>query len=170
MTDPVSIIASTASIVDICIRLVRYLRDVHQAAATIEDDIKLLIREVDALNAVSSSIRKSFETNSASPPLSARTGNEQELWKHVGQNLEDCKGVAERLEGIVKEIYGKHGATVEGFRAAIVVSHRKRRKEGDLQQCRDQLVTYQNVLQILLQFINLYVFMRLLLLRILTVI
>jgi hypothetical protein len=157
MMDPISIIASTASIVDVCVRLARYLRDVHQAAVTIEDDIKSLIREVDALKSVSSSIQKTFEFNRPSPLSDARNETNEELWKHVKQNLENCKDVAERLEDIVKEVYGQHGPKIDSFRGAVVASHRKRRKKSDMRQCRDQLVTYQNVLPILLQFINMCV-------------
>lgn len=48
MADPFSIIAGTVSVADICIRVVKYLRDVQVAAATIEDDIAALIQEVPA--------------------------------------------------------------------------------------------------------------------------
>lgn len=155
MADPFSIVASTASIADICIRLVRYLKDVQKGAATIEDDIKGLIREVEALHAVSYAIEKTSKEHPSSPPAYSKDEHQEDLWKHVKRTLENCQTVTERLENIAKEIYGKSGPSVNSLRDAVVKSHRRRSKEAELRQCRDQLTTYQNGLQLLLASINL---------------
>ncbi|KAF2477702.1 uncharacterized protein BDR25DRAFT_275038 [Lindgomyces ingoldianus] len=156
MADPFSIVASTASIADICIRLVRYLKDVKKGAATIEDDITSLVQEVEALDAISTSIQQTFKEHPTSPTAYGQRDKSEDLWMHIKRTLQDCKALAKKLETIVQNIYGKSGPTVSGFRDAVAKSHRRRGKEGDLRQCRDQLATFQNVLQILLAFINLH--------------
>ncbi|KAF2197372.1 hypothetical protein GQ43DRAFT_484192 [Delitschia confertaspora ATCC 74209] len=156
MADPFSIVAGAASLVDICIRLTNYLRDVHKAAGTIGDDTDSLIHEVHALNTISSSIHQAFSAHLAANPWNGPSEKEADLWKHVSQTLQDCQGVARRLEAIVKDIYGKTGPTVQSFRDAVVKAHRRRNKEGDLRQCRDQLTMYHSGLQILLGSISIH--------------
>jgi len=154
MADPLSIIASTASIADICVRLASYLRNVQKATETIEDDIAALIHEVEALDAITISVQKSFKDDIFTNAGSEDPEKENHLWKHVRQTLSNCKSTTEGLETIVVELYGKTGPAVTGFRDAVIKSHRRKNKEGDLRNCRDQLATYQNVLQILLASIN----------------
>ena len=157
MADPLSVLASTASLVDICIRLVNYLRDVEKAVSTINEDIASLIREIEALNVISKSLQDAFKnkiSDDSDGEEDVKDEQNEESWKHVRRTLENCQVVAEKLEAIVKEMYGKSGPSVSGLRDSIGKAHRKRSRDGDVRQCRDQLATYQNVLQILLAFIN----------------
>ena len=158
MADPFSIVAGTATLAEICFRVVRYLRDIHTAAATIEDDIAALIHEVEALDAINNSIQETFSNLLPTPSAGTNQtlGNTADLWKHTGRSLRNCQIVVEKLERLVKEIYGDTGPTVSNMRDGFGKSRRKISKEGSLRQCWDQLSTYQNALQVLLTTINLY--------------
>ncbi|ORY01656.1 tetratricopeptide repeat domain-containing protein [Clohesyomyces aquaticus] len=156
MADPFSIVASTASIVDICVRLVCYLKDVQKGVATIQADITSLVHEVEALEAISTSILQIFNGTPFATPEHGQHDLQEGLWNKVKRTLEDSEDLVAKLETIVKDIYGKNGQTVSGSRDALGKSHRRRSKESELRQCRDQLATFQNVLQILLAFINLH--------------
>lgn len=157
MADPFSIIAGTAGITAICVRVVRYLRDIHTAKATIEDDIAALIHEIEALEAVNNSIHETFGDLLSAPSANPSLGNTADLWKHTGRSVRNCQIVVERLEKLVKEIYGKTGPTVTNMRDGFGKTRRKLSKKDALRQCWDQLSTYQNALQVLLTTITLYV-------------
>lgn len=160
MADPFSIVSGSLNITDICVRVVKYLKDVHKAAATIEKDITALLHEVDALGAVAKSIQQTFQAE-LSPPLQVEArekfSNTAGLWEHVGGGIRDCQDVIGKIEKLVIEIYGKKGPAVVNSRDGFAKSHRKKAREGELSQCRIQLNTYQSVLQILMTTINLYV-------------
>lgn len=154
--DPLSVIASSVSIADVCVRLVSYLRDVHKATKTVEHDIASLIHEIQALNVVNLSIKRAY--NDLLPSASqSQQDKGDDLWKLVARNVRDCEAVVAKLEVIAKEIYGKTGPAVTSIPDAVAKTLKRKSREGELRQCRDQLTTYQNVLQVILKFIDLYV-------------
>lgn len=153
--DPLSVVASSLSIADICIRLVAYLRDVQKVTATIEDELTSLIREVEALNSITATIHGTFRNeHSTLAPYGTPREKCDHLWEHVGRTLHDCETVIRKLEDTVKDVHGKKGPAVSGFRDAVHKAQKRRSRDGELRQCRDQLATYQNGLQILLTCIN----------------
>lgn len=159
MGDPFSIIAGTVSIADVCFRIARYLKDVQAAAASVEEEIAALLHEVEALVTINQSIQKAFEVEiSGSSKLSlAKIEHVENLWKHTGKSLRDCQGIVEKLEILMKEIYGKTGPKVAGKIDGLSKQSRKRSKDAELRQFRDQLSTYQSGLQVLLTAISLCV-------------
>jgi hypothetical protein len=56
MADPLSIIASTSGIIDVCVRITIYLRDVNAAAGKIDQDLAALRVEFTSLQAVNNAI------------------------------------------------------------------------------------------------------------------
>lgn len=157
MADPFSIVAGTVGLVDVCIRVVKCLKEIHAATKKIQDDIGLLIKEIESLEAISNSIQKTFRKELDPKKSLSGYGVDitSELWKHTGRSLQDCKSVIGRLEVLVKEIYGKNGPTVTSKLDAIAKSRRKKSVDDDFKQCREQLTTYQGGLNILLTTINL---------------
>ncbi|KAA6413838.1 MAG: hypothetical protein FRX48_02200 [Lasallia pustulata] len=169
--DPFSIIVSTASIVDICVRLVTFLQDFHEAAAKVEAGISALQQELEAIIAVNISIRTLFkeELEKAKSKQEQQKGSPrvppddsypvQNLWRDIGRNLKGCEAVVERLEKLVEEIVGKERAAkesskivqkLEGFRKL----KRKDSRESDIRQLREQLTTFQRALQMLMTAIT----------------
>lgn len=156
MGDPFSIIVGTAGLLDVSWRVVSYLKDLHGAAANVEDDIAALLHEIEALISVNEAIKDIFsadlqllpDLNSAS---SSRLGN---LWEAIGRILQDCRATIEKLEIVVKEIAGKEGprviGKVDGFRKQL----RRQSKNEDLAQFRLQLTNYHGALQVLLTALN----------------
>lgn len=169
--DPFSIVVGTTSLIDVCLRVVKYLKDFHEAAAKVEAEISALQHEFEALIAVNESIHNLFEEElekaswkqeglkgSLGVPAED-SGPVQNLWRDIGRNLKDCEAVVEKLEEFVKEIVGKEHVTkespkivqkLEGYRK----SRRKESKSSDFQHLRDQLNTFQRALQMLLTAIT----------------
>jgi hypothetical protein len=157
MAEPFSILAAAVGVSDVCWRIAKYLKDVRAAAATVQDDIDALIREVEALGAVNESIDRAFKAD-ISTLKSTDLGT---LWQHTGKTLKDCRTVIDNLERLVKDIYGKTGPKVVGKIDGLSKQSRSREKKAELFQIRDQLSTYQSQLQILLAGINMYVWISL---------
>jgi hypothetical protein len=167
MADPLSVIASTVSIADVCVRLAGYLRDVQKGSKGIKDEIEALLHEVEGFSAINTLVQSSFEELAPSSPESSpgsspsrerpasRQSHSHILWGRVKLILGDSCKATKRLESLVQDIYGKTGPCVQGKFDALKKSHRKTSKNEELRECRDQLTKYQIQLQLLLEFINL---------------
>ncbi|KAL9070229.1 MAG: hypothetical protein Q9157_005893 [Trypethelium eluteriae] len=176
MADPFSIVASTISIVDVLVRLGRYLKAIHSDAAVIDDNIRDLQNEVESLQGVVTSVRATFESEtddsfssqseSEDPMSSILTDPFQSpnamhddsvvgLWRQINKSLNHCLAGVSTLESVVQTICGeknhKESSKLDNLRKA----RRKRSKADSIRQCRDHLTTYQKNLQILLTIINL---------------
>ena len=169
--DPFSIIVSTASIVDICVRVTRYLKDFHEAAAKVEAEISALQHELEAIIAVNKSIRTLFneelekvKSKQAQQKRSPRVPPDdlypvQNLWRDIGRNLKDCEAVVKGLEELVEEIVGKERAAKESLKIVQKLDgfrrlRRKESRESDFRQLREQLTTFQRALQMLMTAIT----------------
>jgi hypothetical protein len=159
MADPFSIIATAISVADVLVRLSLYLKAVCADAATIENDIRDLTSEVEALEEIVTSIQKAFVTEISTPPSSGAENapdSVENLWQRVGKSLKTCLAGVRILETVIGDICGKSGRPVTNAVDGLVKAHRKRSKADSIRQCRDQLSTYQRNLNLLLTTINLY--------------
>ncbi|MCJ1462094.1 hypothetical protein MMC07_000694 [Pseudocyphellaria aurata] len=154
MADPFSVIAGTAGILDVCFRVIKYLKETRAGAERIEEEITGLLREIEALIAVNDSIKCAFETELKAHP-GPYVADIEDLWKNIGSNLWSCRALVERLEVYMKEIIGKEGPKVIGKRDGLRKQMRKQSKKEDFQQLRLQLASHQNALQISLSALTL---------------
>jgi hypothetical protein len=152
MVDPLSILSGTISIADVCVRLIRYLKDVQAAAAIIDEDIQSLISEIEALKGINHSIQTAFETDLATTPSPPH-----DFWIQTGKNVRNCLNVVEKLQNLLEAIYGTTGPKASSVMDSFVKANKKRSKEKELRQCRESLATYVGALQISLQCTNMYV-------------
>ena len=174
--DPFSIITGTAGLLDVCIRLAKYLKDFQEAAAKVEDEISALLHEFEALIAVNESIKTLFEAElerakleQAEPKSTSgapKPGSDsvQKIWENIGRNLKDCQTVVEKLEEVVEEIVGKGIVEkdnvgkerskmvkkFEGFRK----QRRMESKDSEFRQLREKLTSFQRALHMLMTAIT----------------
>lgn len=152
MADPFSVIAGTAGLLDVCFRIVKFLKETQAGAERIEEEITALLREVEALITVNESIKGVFVTElKPNPgPFTADSARVEGLWRNIGSNLQDCSTLVERLEVLVKEIIGKEGpkgvGKLDGFKKQL----RKQSKNEEFHQLRLRLANHQSALQLLL--------------------
>ena len=153
MADPFSIISSTISIVDVCVRLGTFIVQVKQGSDTIDDELDELIGEINSLKIVSNLIIESFE-RSIPGDCGASSKDEEAtagLWRATGSALKECQRTLDELESLVKKVVGDgESSTIEKLRRYF----RKLSKENDLLQLWQRLNRGHQLLQILLTAID----------------
>ena len=65
MADPFSIATGALTVVDVCIRVVKYVRSVSRAAKYTDNDIEALEREINNFSSVYAAIRQICATNAS---------------------------------------------------------------------------------------------------------
>jgi hypothetical protein len=156
--DPFSIVVGVTSLVDVCWRVGKYLRDVQHAAKFVEGEIASLLHEINALDAVNNSIKLLHETEiGVLPPgsLDKVPDGDRELWRNTARDLRNCEVAVEKLYDTLLMVAGKHGEKVAGWRDGFTKQMRKHGKDGELNQIRLQLIVHRESLHISLTMLNL---------------
>lgn len=159
MADPFSIVAGTAGIIDICVRLALYVRDVKSSAGKIEQDLLSLLEETTALQAVNDSIRATWieHHEKSTPNLLAEEYVLKTQWQDLDNGLRGCSNSMRRLSALIEEVVGKDGPSVSGKRDGIKKVLRKQSKDKEILEIRQQVMSHRDNLQVLLLALNLYV-------------
>lgn len=167
--DPLSIIASTIGIADVCWRVFQYLKNVREASGSIQGEIEGLQRELSSLRHVNEALEgiytKDHSTSKYNIPTQRRLACNEKvhlLWLDVNEIREGCKEAVEDLEILLKEKFGplikgivgkgetKVTSTLDGLKKQL----RRQSKSEDLTQFRLRLSNYQGRLQVLLTALN----------------
>ncbi|KAM5442096.1 hypothetical protein MferCBS31731_002925 [Microsporum ferrugineum] len=156
--DPLSIAGCAVGITDVCWRIVKYLKDIPAAVASVQKEIDNLITEVESLQTIVRSVDKAFEGSfdKSSGESLLRAANLENLWSDCKRSLDACRYIATDLERVIEEIYGKTGVKVTSKLDGLGKENRRRDKAANLQRVRDRLSTEKGNLQILLMGISLY--------------
>jgi len=156
--DPFSIVVGVTSLVDVCWRVGKYLRDVQEAAKFVEGEIASLLREINAFDAVNNSIKLLYEAEIGNLPpesLDKVPAGDRELWRNTARDLQNCEATIEKLYNTLLNVIGKNGEKVTGWRDGIAKQMRKHSKDGELDQARLQLIVHRENLHISLTMLNL---------------
>jgi hypothetical protein len=155
--DPFSITVGAVSLVDVCWRLIKFLKDIPTAIATVQKEIEILISEVESLRTVVASVEECLHSNHANSTIASplKAANLENLWKNCKRSLDTCQDITTQLESLVQEIYGKSGSRVAGKLDGLSKESRRRDKAAGVQQLRDKLSIEKQNLQILLTGISL---------------
>lgn len=157
--DPLSIIAGTVGICDVCWRVFQYLKDVREASGTIQGEIEDLQRELNSLRNVNEALEKICAKDQG--PLDHKE-DVQLLWYNVNEIRQGCKKAVEELGKLleekfgpmIQEITGKNGAKVTSRFDGLKKGLRRHSKNEDLVQFRHKLANFQSKLQVLLTALN----------------
>lgn len=160
MADPFSILAGTAGVIDICVRLTNYFRDVSVAAGRIEQDLFALLEEFIALQAVNESIRITWldRHKTVGPKAPANEPLLKTQWQDLDYALRGCNNSMLRLSALIEEVVGKDGHNVTGKLDGIKKVLRKQSKDKAIFEVRQQVMSHRDNLQVLLLTLNLYIF------------
>lgn len=156
--DPLSIIAGTVGVADVCFRIITYLKDIKTASAKIQDEITILHQEVASLLAVNEAVeefvhaRSNPATFDEPPDTSSPDAN---LWKNLRLLLEQGTATIEQLEALLREVLGRQGTQVAGKLDGLRKTMRRKNRDGDYMQLRQRLSIYQSGLQTLLTALSL---------------
>ena len=160
MADPFSIIAGTVGVLDVGLRLCKYLRYLNAAISGIEGDLATLIHDIETHIAVNEAIQQTFTANLSSTSENNTSKEAQvevtSLWKHVSDGLVEIAEVLLELEALITLVVAPDGLKVTsrwgGFRKQL----RRQAKQDDFQKLRQRLNDYQGLLQVLLGAIQLW--------------
>jgi hypothetical protein len=154
--DPFSIIAGTAGLLDIAVRLIAYIKEVEESAGKVDQEIASLSQEIESLASVNDSIERLWLRNRENPPgVSLKdAAYVEDAWKQMGGLLQDCRVEAMKLEHYLREVVGKNGSKVNGKWDGIKKHLRRHAKDGEYQQVRDRLSNHRDGIQILLGTLN----------------
>lgn len=157
--DPFSIVVGVGSLLDITVRVVKYLKDVQEAAGLVEGEITSILTEIQALDSVNRSIKHLHEAEIESLPAGSLglPDRDQELWQTTANNLQDCEGSVRRLQSVLETIAGRHGDKEAGWRDGIKKQLRMRSKDGELNRIRVQISVNRQSLHISLTMLDLLV-------------
>lgn len=157
MAEPFSILAGTAGIIDICVRLTNYFRDVNAAAGRIEQDLFALLEEFIALQAVNESIRMTWldHHKTIGPKAPANDPLLKTQWQDLDYALRGCSNSMQRLGALIEQVVGKDGHNVIGKLDGIKKVLRKQSKDKEIVEVRQQVMSHRDNLQVLLLALNL---------------
>lgn len=164
--DPLSIIAGVGGIADISTRLVHSIRQFQQNMDDIDEELEDFVEQINSIKELCFSIKIVYtrEVEKGSPDLKGDDTGVDNLWVHLGKTLNNCLGVAKKLEGIIVKIHGNSASSgLSKLDAKLDAFGKVYRKKilglgGDLDHCRAQLATHQSALQLFLTAITQLVF------------
>lgn len=155
--DPLSVIASVASVASVVFQVSSTLYSFVQAAKVVDETVRSLCAEVDGITRVLDGITSSLKSPSLVVAKTvAKSNGSNELWDTVLGSLADCRDTLERLN---KALIGTHARSTGG-RSWMRQSARQLKlsmNDGDIRTYRSQLHTHNMTLQITLQIINVWV-------------
>lgn len=156
MAEPFSVGAAAASVVDLAIKVVRFINETRKGAETIDEDLRQLVAEVEKLRNVSELIRKAFEEDTKASHSRAKKDSDttNSIWLAASSALVDCKAILIQLNAVLDQVRGEGGSTTfERVRRHF----RKLSRDDDISQFQQRLDTGHQVLQMSLIALNMLV-------------
>jgi hypothetical protein len=158
--DPFSIIVGSASLIDMTLRVTKFLKEIHLAAKNVGEDAKFLSAEIQALDTVNKSVLNLYEIEVAALPDENTDipDGTRTLWENTGLVLRNCQEAVQKLELVLEKIVGKDGPIVTRRRESIKQHLRKESKNNELSDIRFQLAAHRESLHLSLTILDLCVF------------
>lgn len=153
MADPFSILASTAGLVDISVKFVRFIKKTADGTGTIDEDLRQLTVEVEKLEHVSLLIRNAFEEDMNEVGRTYKNPA-ADIWSSVSSALKDCEAALAQLHSVLGQVMGEEGSSkFDRLRRHF----RKLAKDEEFVELRRRLDRGHQVLQMSLAALNMLV-------------
>jgi hypothetical protein len=121
----------------------------------VNDEIRVLGVEVDALSKALDTISESFKDPSlAELAIESQTGYDAQHWQNVRRSLGDCKATLASLETVVEKLKTTGGGLLRrsiGSRLKLDIN------SGAIALLKQQITAYRRTMQLSLQLITVYV-------------
>ena len=154
--DPFSILVGTAGLLDISFRVIGYLKEAEERAGRVDAEITALSQEINTLITVNDAVDALWLANHDATPASPfdEAADTEDLWKKLGNLLQECRHTVEKLEALLKAVVGSNGPKISGKLDGIKKQLRRQSKDKDYADVRLRLSSYQAGLQMLLSAIS----------------
>ena len=155
--DPFSLIVGVGSLVDLSIKLGKYLRDVREAVASFEEEMGFLLGVVESISSINKSIEDLYKAQAAE--YIGRSGlqipdQEYGVWQNIAKTLQSCSAIIQKLQDVLQAVVGKKDGKVAGVRDAIKRQLRKQARDGELSQIQIKLSSHRDFLNLSLTNLN----------------
>lgn len=154
MADPFSIIAGSAGLIDVCIRLGGFLKQAKDGFQKVDEELDQLSQDISAVRSVSNLIRCNFETEL----VGTRDANDQQVvedhWRTTHAILEGCQANMERIASLITDVLGKENhkhAKFSNLRKFL----KQQSKECEFAELKQRLRSYLDALQMSLAAVTL---------------
>ncbi|CAG8975456.1 hypothetical protein HYALB_00004770 [Hymenoscyphus albidus] len=155
MADPFSILAGTAGLTDVCIRLAQFLKHANDGFRVVDQELEALSEEITSLRSVNDLIERSYTEGSTAK---ANLEHQKILgtnWHATQNTLVSCQRIVEKIEEILIEVEGSGGGK-HIKRDQIRKWLKQQRKEEELMSLREKLKAHQKALQLSLSAVNIF--------------
>ena len=110
MADPFSIIAGTVGVVDVAVRVVKFLDKTKKGADSVDGDLRNLVAEIESLKHTSEVIHNAFEKdmedgNTTQDSPAAGT------WLAASNALTDCNAALTGMDRVLVKMMGESGSS-----------------------------------------------------------
>lgn len=158
--DPFSVIIGTVGLLDVCSRLIIYLKDVKGSIARTDREIEAVTKDVAAIKLVTELIDSAVEAKKERVENSpdASQGNAGKLWQNATNVLESvmggCQEALTKMSVLIQEMKNralKGSGILDDFLHVL----RKQARQEDYYQLRTDLNNSLTTLQLMLNTIQL---------------
>ncbi|KAI1310866.1 tetratricopeptide repeat domain-containing protein [Xylaria venustula] len=160
--DVFSVVTGAAGLLDICTRVVIYVKELKNDGASIQEEVDSLMNEVVTLQLVHDAVSQAYNkrvsmaqrsiqdptSHSLSPKITDR------LWEALGRTIKHCHAIVERIYNILQAICEPSRLGSSKGVETISRVYRKRSKEEDLRRCERELTMHHYTVQMFLTLIN----------------
>ena len=156
MADPFSVAVGVASVVDLTIKVVRFINDTRKGTEAIDQDLESLVTDVKELQNICQLISNAFEDDMRAAGKTSAKANDTtaSIWGATASALEGCRVALSRLHNMLGQVKGADGTSAwDKLRRHF----RKMSKEEEFITIRQRIGSHQQVLEISLLTLNMYV-------------
>lgn len=153
MADPYSIITGTVGLVDVCIKLVKFIHKTRRGIHAIDEELRQLVTDIESLQHAGELIRKAFEKDMANAGTGKKTDTDG-IWSGVSCALKDSEAALIQLDSLLEQAKGEEGSsTLDRLKRHF----KKLSKDGDFEQLRQRLDQGRQTLQMFLTALSMSV-------------
>lgn len=110
MADPFSIIAGTVGVVDVAVKVVKFINKTKKGADTVDGDLQELVAEIESLRNTSAVVRDAFEKD-LKDGNTKRDGPTARTWSAVSTALIDCNAALTDMDVTLARMKGDDGSS-----------------------------------------------------------
>jgi hypothetical protein len=147
MADPLSIIAGTAGLGDVCVRLIIFLKHAKDGIRSVDEDLENLLIEITSLRSTNDLVNRSY----AEGVLPVGDSEHQQIlktqWRAIQTTLASCQRVTQQIEKLLQDVAntgnGKH-VKLDQLRRWL----KQQSREESLTNLRERLKAHELALQL----------------------
>ena len=153
MADPFSIVAGTAGLADVCIRLAKLVKQANAGFQSVDRELELLFEETESVQAINDLVRYSYNEGYRATLDPEHLQILDTNWCSTRNTLNSCQHIVEQIEVLLKEV-SKAGSGKNVKLDQLRKWLKQQSKEAAFNTLREKLKAHQIALQLSLSAVN----------------